>query len=810
MSTPSVPFPGKPNPPKLVLPKTTMVLAIPKPGTSEVKPMLNIPNIPKPLSIPTIPKPGAQILNIPTIPKPGTQMLNIPTIPKPGSTPSIPKPVRNNLINLPGVPLDYDPNAPKFVKPVLPSNVITNRPSIPSPSRIIKPSILLKPSIPNIPSPSKISTIMTNRPKTPSPKRVGMVFTPEMINEDTIYGLAEGLNQPEFLNLLEFLADAYYYKEPLVSDLTFDRLTQLYEKYYEKYTSVGGTATGEKVDLPYYVGSLNKKMTEHEIDLYTKQYPGDYIIMDKIDGLTLIDDTKNEITTLYTHGRNNKGKVVTHLLSYMKFPRIAEDVGIRGEIVLTKDAFKRLKTIYPDEKGPRTTANGAVMAEDSIDPIKVRELSYYAFHIISEVNTPEEDLIRLQELGFKVPHYIKVPEINQQFLEEYYLERRDEAEYEMDGLVIYQNRSVPYPTDGNPKHVIAFKTEAGFEKQEATVTHIEWQASKEKVLSPVVYYEMLQFSDRKNDHVTGKNAEFIESNNIGPGAKLLIQLNIVPEIAQILEPAPDGPGFPDPEIYGEYNWDKTHKRLILLDDNDQVLMRRLKHFIRTLEIKNFGEERLNSFVAVGINDITSLLNATPEQLENIPRMGSKLANQLMIDLRAKLDNVPLPVIADASGFFPNIGKGRFEMIVEVYPHLLDMAYDPPKQIAEKLRQVRGIATLADTIATILPDFFSWLQKHPMITVAEPEVNGDDQEEERGNQLVGKNIVFSGFRGDLIKELTFKAKQEGGNVQANIAKKTNLLVIKDYEPSTLNKKYEQAVAAGIEIITVPEFRERYGF
>lgn len=776
MSTPIIPFPNKGPALKLVI--------IPKPATNKVP-------------SPTVNKPIATklVINKPSVPTRSS-------IPSPKSNIIQPTPQPRNTLNLPGIPLGRETNIPPPRSgPIMPKTTIPSpKMTIPSPKM-------------TIPSPARSSSKISS-PKVRMNIAKTKVFTPDMIDELTVMDLAKGLNKNDFTSLLDLLANEYYNKEPLISDFRFDELTQLYEEKYGAYDEVGGEPTGEMVELPYdNIESLTKITTEKEVDSYIKNYPGPWIVMDKLDGLTLIEGDINDETKLYTHGRINKltgksrGKDVSHLLSYLRIPKPDPEMGIRGECILTTKAFEEIKEeIDPDATSARTTANGAVMAENSFKPEIASKLSYYAFNILTEVSKPEDQIVKLLEMGFEVPGWKIFTKISQQILEDYYLERRAVAGYEMDGLVIYQNRAIPYPEKGRPKHIVAFKTKAGFETAETIVTEVVWQASKQRILSPVIKYETIYFTKGSFDSVTGKNAGFIELHNIGPGTKLIIQLNVVPEIAEIIET--DQSGLPDEDVYGAYAWDEKHIRLILLDDNDQVRMRRLKHFIKTLEIKNFGEGRLGALVNAGIDDIEKLLNATSQQLSFL---GPNLSVQILDSLREKLNDVSVAKIMDASGFFPGIGETRFEYITEVYPNLLNFAYDPPKEIAARLIQVGGIGNkLADTIAAILGDFVNWMQQQPMIKVKLVDMDVEEEEIQRGNRLQDIRVVFSGFRGDLIKDLSFKTKNESGTVQDNIRKNTNLLVIKDYLPKTLNKKYHDAVAAGIQIMTVDEFQEMYGF
>ncbi len=245
--------------------------------------------------------------------------------------------------------------------------------------------------------------------------------------------------------------------------------------------------------------------------------------------------------------------------------------------------------------------------------------------------------------------------------------------------------------------------------------------------------------------------------------------------------------------------------LILLNENNQVKTKKLRHFITTLKIKNAGPKRVAVIVNSGIETIADLLKATPEQLSGLEGFGMTLSYQILEDIHTAITDIPLAKILDASDIFSGIGEKRFEIILEVYPNLLDYSYDHPNKISEMLQQVKGIGKiLADIVADNLATFTNWLYEHPMITIQKSAniVDGD-----RGNKLAGKTVVFSGFRSEDLKA---KVKMEGGKVGSSISKNTNILVLKDLSPANFKGKARDAQALGTIIMSKEDFIKQYGF
>ena len=638
-----------------------------------------------------------------------------------------------------------------------------------------------------------------------------MSFSPDMINEDTIIRLANTLNETNFRALLKLLDDYYDNDESLISDKVYDELTDIYEAKYAIRHEVKAEIIGEKEELPYYMSGLRKIKEEKELELWLKQNVGEYIIMDKIDGLTLnyhndvIDDTKH--TKLFTKGRDGlKGKNVTHLLSYLNLP--PSNDSIRSEIVMTKEVFKR---VGKDYKNARNLASGIVNRKKNLE--LAYELSFYAYRIMNKVQTPQQDINDLKAQGFLVPYYILVSnpsELTVEFLRNYYNKRKDIAEYEMDGLVIYLNVAREYPSDEEPRHVIAFKTET--ESAITIVTNIIYTAGRDKALNPVVHYETVRLSGADLSKASGYNARYIVDNKIGPGAKILVSRSgdTIPDIISVISPSPNGPSYPDEKKHGPYEWNENHVEFVLIGENDEVIVARLKHFLKTIGVENVGRKRVEALVNAGIRNIDKLLTITPNQLITIPGIGSTLASQMYASIHNKIKNVPLARLMEASNIFEKVAEHRFQLILDIYPNLLDFANTDPKIVAERIREIKGFDTLADEVVYKLPQFTRWLKQHPQITIEGSYTNNThttatrtSTQQVQNKNLQGMTFVFSGFRD---KDLQDRITKRGGRVTTSVSKNTTMLIMKDV--NDLKGKGNDAKRLNVLIISKQDFIDRY--
>lgn len=286
---------------------------------------------------------------------------------------------------------------------------------------------------------------------------------PKYITSITIIQHCNTIDQQQFKNILDYLNNEYHDEESIVTDKTFDLLVELYEDKFGPYDVIGvepNILTGEKVVLPYFLSSLKEQKNEKELDCYSTNYPGPYIIMDKVDGITvLLVHSANGVNKLYTRGKGVKGMDVSHLLDYIKFPPLNfnYDLSVRGELVITKDVFKKYEKEF---KNARDMLSGKVIAKKSFDSTIVKDFSFFAYRIMNGSLTPEQDISYLINMGFLVPTPVGSQIIKKEMLSNYFKLRKELAAYDIDGLVIYQNSIIDYPKTTSPKQVITYKEES--------------------------------------------------------------------------------------------------------------------------------------------------------------------------------------------------------------------------------------------------------------------------------------------------------------------------------------------------------------
>ena len=167
--------------------------------------------------------------------------------------------------------------------------------------------------------------------------------------QSNLIGFLESSTPEILIKVLILCSDKYYNtNESLITDEEYDRV---YEKLQEidpnnpYLEQVGADVEGEKVELPYWIGSMNKKKTKEEVNKWIPKYPGEVVISDKLDGKSFILDIKDGNPKLYSRGNGNMGKDISYLLKYIKIPKLEGNYILRGEILISKTNLLKLSLI---------------------------------------------------------------------------------------------------------------------------------------------------------------------------------------------------------------------------------------------------------------------------------------------------------------------------------------------------------------------------------------------------------------------------------------------------------------------------------
>jgi|694.fasta_scaffold50884_1 NAD-dependent DNA ligase len=666
-----------------------------------------------------------------------------------------------------------------------------------------------------------------------------MNFDVEAINTDP-QGFIKKNKKKDIIALLIAADEAFFNgTESLLKDDIYDIIKDYIRKKYPKdpYLKRVGADVDNKVLLPYYMGSQNKiKDSEEEITKYKKQFKGPYIISDKLDGVSClivykrkegVAGIKNNFDIkLYTRGNGTYGQDISHLLTYINgFPELSNIVGdylaIRGELIISKDNWEKLRAQGENGANPRNTVSGAINSK-TLNKKVLNAIDFVCYTLISPVDPKiKNGLEVIKKMKFLVVNHIIVNDINLDILSEN-LQKSRNNDYIIDGIVIADiGKHYDIEKDKNPTHSFAFKSIHTLEQVEVIVKEVEWNVSKDKYMKPIVKFDEIILDDVKIKQATGFNAGFIEKNVIGPGSRIIIirSGNVIPHINSVLSKAANGkPSMPGTEGVN-YKWNDTHVDIIMIDDgnkNSQYDIKNIIYFMKTIEIDYMGPGNIEKIYNGGYDTINKIINIKKEELLKIDGFKDKSAENIIGALK-KIKDVDCNVLMDASNIMGRgFGSKKIKSITDVHPEIIDNTKTGRNKAlklkVEELTKINGIAKIsAELFIENLPKYYEFYDslgfkcnKGALAMAAAANAAPENIKINININLKDKTFIFSGFRN---KEYEKAIVDNGGKVTTAISKNTSYLVVKDKTDNTA--KIIKARELGIKILNIEDFAALMG-
>lgn len=580
----------------------------------------------------------------------------------------------------------------------------------------------------------------------------------------------------ELEKILRNASDAYYNRDTnIMTDEEFDTLKDELQKLdpNNKFLKEVGSKTNQrKIKLPFVSGSLNKIK---DVTKWIKEYAGPYLISDKLDGTSGIIEIKNKKYNLYKRGDGIYGSDITHLIKYLKLPKITNEnnnVVIRGELMISRKDFLKI-----DMKNARNAVNGLVNSKTINETV-----AKYAHFIAHSIQYPHmtacDQLSKLVELGYETPYSVVQDDINN--LETLLDIRRKISSYDIDGLVVTDCSDIYISNELYPKYSFAFKTIN--EIVEAQVEDVIWTASKNKYLKPVIIIKPITIGGITITNATAFNGKFIVDNGIGPGAivEIIRGGDVIPHILNVKKRV--SPKLPTIA----YKWNDTNVDMIALNDNVESITAKILYFFKTLNIKYIGEGIIIKMVENNYNNVLEILSEDPIVFANIEGIGEKMIKKIFDNIKKKLLNVERYELMAATGIFGRgFGIKKLELILSEYEDIDKYSYN---EIIDGVSNIKGFSvTTAKQFAENFQEFKDF--ENELKKIINVKYN---------KKKILRNVVFTGFRDEKLKQL---AESKGDNVSYTITKNINLVV---YVGETT--KLKKARDLGIKTIELEKYKK----
>jgi len=631
----------------------------------------------------------------------------------------------------------------------------------------------------------------------------------------------------------------YVLDQPTISDYEFDQLMRELKKLEEQHPNlitpdsptqrVGGEPAKE---FPTYTFSrpmlsLENAYSEEELQDWGRRVTAlsetesvDYVAELKIDGLSVaLIYQGGLLDKAVTRGDGRTGEVVTgNVRTIRSVPlRLNEDASleIRGEVFLSLKAFRQLndereEAGEPRFANPRNAAAGSLRQLDPAIAAK-RPLDFYGYWIHPTRHSQSENLKRMIDLGLKVNPHRKLCHSVDEVIDfcRYWEERRDELDYEIDGVVVKVNSTDLHArlgsTSKSPRWAIAFK----FRARQATtkLLNIRVQVGRTGALTPVAVLEPVQLGGTTIRNATLHNEDEIDRLGVQINDRVLLERggDVIPKIVSVVEQAPDRVPFAKPthcpvcggKVFRE---EGEAVRRCLSQTCPAKLKESLLHWAsrKALKIDGLGERLVDQLVQKSlVRDVSDLYRLGKDELKDLERMGPKSAENLVKEIEASrslefwrlLFGIGIRHVGERTAQILARQFGSIERLEQASQEELEQVHEIGPKLAESIFQ-----------------FFRQPENRALIErlrVAGLPMKSDAVEApERAQVFAGKTFVLTGTLDTMTREEAGTLIAErGGRVSSSVSKKTDFVLA----GRDAGSKLEKAKDLGVRILEEPEFR-----
>ncbi len=617
--------------------------------------------------------------------------------------------------------------------------------------------------------------------------------------------LLEQSSEEQLAKIIKEANKLYYNETPIFSDNEYDMIKEYMESKYpgnKILNEIGAPISKkEKVNLPYFMGSMDKLKTEEAINKWIDKYPSGYIISAKLDGVSGLYSTENGIPKLYTRGNGKVGQDITHLIPYLKLP---QDLGltIRGEFIIEKSIFEQYyKT---DFSNPRNFVAGVINSK-TINKEKLKHIDFVAYEVITPVLPIKEQITLLKSTQVECVLNEEKNLLTVDELSKILVSWRESYKYEIDGIIVCHNK-IYDRQDKNPEYAFAFKMILTEQIAESKVVNVIWNPSKDGYLKPKIQIEPIRLGGVKIEYATAFNAKFIEDKKLGIGAivKIIRSGDVIPYIMDVTQPATEIK-FPDTPYY----WNDTHIDIILEDSatNLTVIHKNITMFFTTLNVKQLSEGNVKRIIDAGYSNVPSILKMSIGDFLQIDGFKAKTSENIFQSIQDKVANSSLSTFMVASNIFGHgFGKKKFDIILKVYPNILTDAIEN-SILEDRLLSIKGVAIKTATdFCNKRDDFVAFMKEcnlQDKLTVTTGKITLIETDNE--HVLFEKNIVFTGFRD--TKLIDYIETKYSVKLSSIVNSKTFAVVVKDLSED--NSKIKKAIGLNKPIYTKTDFINNFG-
>tara|TARA_Y100000034_G_scaffold136800_1_gene215895 strand:+ start:19344 stop:21080 length:1737 start_codon:yes stop_codon:yes gene_type:complete len=544
-----------------------------------------------------------------------------------------------------------------------------------------------------------------------------------------------------------------YYDEsaPEISDAEYDSLYEKLENFEEQQgwadpdspTVRVGNSPG-KVQHKYKLYSLKKVYEKEEVDSSFT------VVTPKIDGTNLTVTYKDGmIYCALTRGNGEFGDSVNHLISGIK--GLPDYINNKKELVITGECVTDKKV-----ENFRNYVSGALGLKE-LSELKSRKIRFIAHDLFGIELDYTVRMDFLTELGFNTV-------LDSNFCNKY---PQDGVVYRLDDY--YVSQKVGY-TSKYPRFAVALKPRH-IVTAISTLQEVIWDVGRTGTVNPVAIINPVILDDATITRVTLHNYEFIETNEIKLGDKLIIERagGVIPKVIGVEEHINSNNNITISEVETQIGGEvkRVGPRLYVVDQEKFGTVKLLQHFIKILSIKGLGPQSIKKLELQHPSDLYK-----SQDWDLLGVNGAKIIKEIEIS-----KNRPYKLVLASLGI-PSVGKSMAEKIIKEIPKFSDL-----KEDIEHV-EIRGIGPKIKTkILCWLDINEEWVYKLPLHL------------EEKEQLIVEENklkVCMSG-KADMTKAaITEYIEQYNYEVVSSLTKDCYALIYSDPNSSKVKKAKQYGI------------------
>lgn len=552
----------------------------------------------------------------------------------------------------------------------------------------------------------------------------------------------------------------------------------------------------------------------------------EYLLEPKLDGASIeLVYEQGVFVRAVTRGNGQVGEVITENaktisslpLRLLGSKRAApETLSVRGEVIMYLSEFGELnkamlKRGLDPYANPRNSASGSLRQLDSRVTAE-RPLEVLVFDILEcpglGADSDLEGLEILRDWGFKIAPEAELATTLTQ-VEEYYKsyeKRREELDYEIDGVVVKTNQLYAREELGNTSHHPRWALALKFEPRKAVtrIRKIVVQVGRTGKLTPVAVLDPVVVGGVTVARASLHNREEVERRGVREGDLVRIQRagDVIPQVVERIEEenVPRAKEFKIPENCPVCETEVIEKGPFSYCPNrfgcSAQLKRGILHFgsREGLDIEGLGEEICSMLVDKGlVSELADLFSLKTEDLQTLWKGGKKAADNLFVAIQEKKS-------IDFHRFI--YGLGIPEVGITVAKGLANEFGNLPALQEASIQRLESIDGIGSIMSEQIYEFLhSDITSSQISAVLHQGVRLTPPKISRSSKMAGTTFVFTGkFIRIKRSEAREGVESVGGKVSGSVSSRTNFLVAGEDPGSKLQK----AKDLGVKLLSESEF------